>query len=96
MMMTFEELLETVGRLSPEQLDELNRHISNRLEQIQREDRESETPQERTASMLRAFEQIREDMSSNALDELVEAMNAEYIDPHDLAMFEWLDDGNGV
>ena len=84
--MTFDELLKAVDGLSPDERqrlrDYINRHESGQLQ---------ETPVEAGVldidSLFRAFDEIRAGFTKEELAEVIEAMNAEYIEPLDES--EW-------
>lgn len=79
--MTFQEVIKAVDTLSPEELRELRTYLEQRegaaqpaLELV---------PEERARRLDEAFEQLREGLTQKQLDEMTEAMNAEYIESFD-------------
>jgi hypothetical protein len=79
--MTLQDVMKAVDQLSPEELRELRQYIE------QREGLpwpvQALTPEERARRLDEAFEQLRDGLTQAELDEMTEAMNAEYIEPVD-------------
>jgi len=75
--MALANLLKEVDRLSQEELQQLQEHIARR----------------RRMARLKAFDEaiaaLREGLTEEQIDEIEQAMNAEYIEPVDLD--EWRD-----
>ncbi len=86
-MLTLYDLKAAIDRLSSEELRELREYLD------QRESAEhftsGMTPQERARRLNEAFDQLREGLTQQQLDEITEAMNAEFIEPFDED--EWKD-----
>jgi uncharacterized protein YeeX (DUF496 family) len=80
-MMTFQDVIKAVDALSPEELRQLRAYIDQR-EGIDRPVH-SLSPEERIRRMKTAAAAIREGMTKEQLDEMIEDMNAEYIEPVD-------------
>lgn len=74
--MTLNELKRAINELSPDELNELHEYIEFRLPHTL-------SPEERVALLKRGVSSIRESMTPAELDELVEAINSEYIEPWD-------------
>jgi hypothetical protein len=80
-IMTLQDVMKVVDRLSPEELRELRQYIEQR-EGIPWPAQEL-TPEERIRRLDAAVEAIREGMTQAELDDMTAAMNAEYIEPFD-------------
>lgn len=80
-MMTLQDVIKAVDRLSPEELRELRSYLDQR-ESTDQYTHEL-TPEERIRRMDAAVEAIREGMTQEQIDEMIEAMNAEYVEPFD-------------
>jgi uncharacterized protein YeeX (DUF496 family) len=80
-MMTLQQIKQAVDSLSAEELRELREYLE------QRESLEQPvlilSPEERIRRLDAAVEAIREGMTQEQIDEMIEAMNAEYIEPFD-------------
>lgn len=48
--------------------------------------------QARVVAFFEAFEKLREGLSDEELETIANDMNAEYVDPDDLHLFDWLED----
>jgi len=79
--MTLQDVMKAVDQLSPEELRELRQYIEQR-EGVPRP-AQALTPEERARRLDEAFEQLRDGLTQAELDEMTEAMNAEYIEPFD-------------
>lgn len=79
--MTLQEVKQVVDRLSPEELRELREYIEQR--EGTNWPASELTPEERARRLDEAFEQFRAGLTQAQLDEITEAMNAEYIEPFD-------------
>lgn len=79
--MTLDEIMRYVSHLSADEL----RHLREHIEQIERGvgTQLGPTPQERIRQMDEAVKTIREGMTQEQIDEMIEAMNAEYVEPFD-------------
>jgi hypothetical protein len=78
-MMTLQDVMKAVDRLSADELRELRRYLDQRESTAALE----LTPDERARRLDKAFEQLREGLTQEQLDEMTGAMNAEYIEPFD-------------
>lgn len=83
------EVFRTLDRLNDEELAEVRAYIDQRRAQPQIAD---EDVQAKIAALHEAFAEIREGMSQEELDDMIKAMNSEYIEPLDPADYEWLDE----
>jgi uncharacterized protein YeeX (DUF496 family) len=78
-MMTFDEILEAVKHLTPEQKDTLRQALDEQPDNGQTLTYDDDlTPQERAAQLHAAFEKMREGLSEEDLKEITEAMNGDY------------------
>ena len=86
-MLSLQEVFRAVDQLSAEELAELRAYVNQREVQIQPAHKLS--PQERARKLDDAFNRFSEDLTSKELDEMIIAMNEEYIEPWDES--EWKD-----
>jgi hypothetical protein len=84
------DLYGTIDRLNPDELDQLSAYIAQKRMQPQIK----EDPHTRAAALMVAVENFWEGMSQQEIDEIVAAMNSEYIEPIDPADYAWLDEGD--
>lgn len=88
-MDSLHDLYRTLDRLNDEELDQVQAYINQRRAQPQIAD---EDVQAKIAALHEAFAEIREGMTQEELDEMIKAMNSEYIEPLDPTDYEWLDE----
>jgi hypothetical protein len=81
-MVTLQDVIQVVDKLSPEELRQLRAYL-DQLEGTPVPPVQDMTPEERARRLDAAFEQLREGLTQAELDEMTEAMNAEYIEPFD-------------
>ena len=74
--MTLNEIKQAINQLSPKELEELEAYIAFRKPHPL-------TPSERVALLERGASAIRESMTPEELDDLIEVINSEYIEPWD-------------
>lgn len=74
--MTLKEIIQLVDQLSPEEKNELRDYLTP----IESVDINKLSPEERIRRMEEAIKAIREGLSQVELDEMIEAMNYEYIE----------------
>ena len=79
--MTLQEVIKVVDTLSPEELRELRTYLDQREGTVQ--PALELAPEERARQLDEAFERLREGLTQKQIDEMTEAMNAEYIEPFD-------------
>lgn len=79
--MTLQEVIKVVDTLSPEELRELRMYLDQREGTVQ--PALELAPEERARQLDEAFERLREGLTQTQIDEMTEAMNAEYIEPFD-------------
>lgn len=79
--MTLQEVIKVVDTLSPEELRELRMYLDQREGTVQ--PALELAPEERARQLDEAFERLREGLTQKQIDEMTEAMNAEYIAPFD-------------
>ncbi|MBI5958456.1 MAG: hypothetical protein HY866_06975 [Chloroflexi bacterium] len=79
--MTLQEMIKAIDLLHPDELRQLRSYIDQRESAVRHAYELS--PEERIQRMDAAVEVIREGMTQAELDEMIEAMNAEYIEPFD-------------
>ena len=82
------EIYQAIDQLNRDEFRKLRAYIEQRPEPPQI----VEDPQTKIAALRDAFAKIREGMSQEELDEMIWAMNYEYIEPLDPADYAWLDD----
>ena len=84
------EIYQAIDQLNRDEFRKLRAYIEQRVEQpvIANED-----PQTKIAALRDAFAKIREGMSQEELDEMIWAMNYEYIEP--LSKSDWFNTDNG-
>lgn len=80
MMMTFEDMLEAVKHLTPQQKDRLRQALDETPHQP---GERGKTPEERIRLMDEAIADIRQGMTGKELKEMTDAMNEDYIEPFD-------------
>jgi hypothetical protein len=80
-MMTLQEVIKVVDTLSPEELRVLRTYLDQREGTVQ--PALELAPEERARQLDEAFERLREGLTQKQIDEMTEAMNAEYIEPFD-------------
>ncbi len=85
------DLYGTVDRLNADELERLSAYIAQKRMQPEIAD---EDPHTRAAALMAAVENFWEGMSQQQIDEIVAAMNSEYIEPLDPADYAWLDKGH--
>ncbi len=79
--MTLQEVIKVVDTLSPDELRELRTYLDQREGTVQ--PALELAPEERARQLNEAFERLREGLTQKQIDEMTEAMNAEYIEPFD-------------
>lgn len=79
--MTLQEVIQAVDRLTPAERRELLEYLEQR-ESTERPAHDL-SPDERIRRLDAAVEALREGLTQAQLDEMTEAMNAEYIEPVD-------------
>jgi hypothetical protein len=84
--MTLQDVMKAVDSLSPEELRELRTYLDQRESTVHPAHEISS--EERARRLDQAFEQLREGLTQEQLDEITEAMNAEYIEPFDEAAWK--------
>lgn len=82
--MTLAEIFRLVDQLSPEERRQVRAYIDEREQETSVG---TLTPEERWRRLEAGFAALREGMTQDELDELTEAMNAEYIEAWDES--EW-------
>jgi hypothetical protein len=78
-MMTLQEVIKVVDTLLPEELRELRTYLDQREGTVQ--PTPELAPEERSRQLDEAFERLREGLTQKQIDEVAEAMNAEYSQP---------------
>lgn len=86
-MMTLQEVKLALDYLSPEELRELRVHLEKRETEIAT--RAELSPEERARKLDEAFAQFREGLLPIQIEEMVAAMNEEYVESWDES--EWRD-----
>ena len=87
-MMTFEELLETVGRLSPEQMDMLRTELDRLQAPVARS---QEDIQQHTSAFHKATADFFAGFTEAQVVEIVADMNRERVGEDDGDLFDWID-----
>jgi len=88
-MENLRELYETIDRLDDSELENLQAYIEQRKGQPKHI---SEDAQAKIKALQEAFAEMRAGLTDEELEEIVEAMNSEYIEPLDPSEFDWLND----
>ncbi len=88
-----DEIFHAIDRLNRDQLAQLRAYVEQRITQPQLQIA-AESPKEKADALMRAFAEMREGLTKEELDEMIEAMNSEYIEPLDAHDYAWLDDAN--
>ena len=83
------EVYEKIDHLSREEMAQVRAYLDQRLMQPQIIDEDIQT---KIAVLHQAFADIRAGFTPEELEELIEAMNSEYIEPLDPADYAWLDE----
>jgi DNA-binding GntR family transcriptional regulator len=86
-MMNLQQVKEAIDRLTPEELRELRAYLAER--ETMPPAQHDLPPEERARRLDEAFIKMREGLTSEQLEEIVAAMNEEYIEPWDES--EWTD-----
>ncbi|MCI0710232.1 MAG: hypothetical protein L0154_08720 [Chloroflexi bacterium] len=89
-MTDLQEILHSVEKLSLDDLETLRQRIEERQRRLQTS--EIQDAQARVAALHEALEAFREGLSEADLQEIVRAMNVEYVNPEELKRFDWLDE----
>jgi hypothetical protein len=91
-MTDMEELFRTVDKLSPAERDALESYLMA----DSKTGIESVSPDEDVESKIRGIQEavngFMDGFSQADIDQIVWAMNHEYVDPDDLHMFDWIDE----
>lgn len=80
-MLTLQDVIKAVDQLSPDERRELREYLDQR-ESVPQPVQEL-TPEERIRRMDEAVKAIREGMTQAELEDMIAAMNEEYIEPVD-------------
>lgn len=88
-MTLLNDLYVSIDRLDRTELEQLRQYIDQRIEAPSVEDERVEA---KVKALQEAFAEMRAGLSAEELDEIVEAMNSEYIEPLDPADYSWLAD----
>ncbi len=80
-MLTLQDVMKAVDQLSPEERRELREYLDQRESAPQ--PAQELSPDERIRRMDEAVKAIREGMTQAELEDMIAAMNAEYIEPID-------------
>lgn len=87
MVMTLQEVIKAVDRLTPDEVRQLLLYLEQREIEIMTE--QPPSPEDRARRLNEAFAQLRKGLTPRQIDEIVEAMNEEYIEPWDES--QWTD-----
>ena len=87
-MMTLQDVMKAIDVLPLDDLLQLRMYIDQRTTEAMPPAVQL-SPEERARRLDAAFEQLRAGLTQTELDEMTEAMNAEYIEPFDET--EWKD-----
>jgi hypothetical protein len=88
-MTDLQEILQAIDRLNDEEREQQRAYLDRPVEYPPITDEDTET---KIARLHEAFAEIRAGMTQEELDEMIEVMNSEYIEPFDPADYTWLDD----
>lgn len=83
-MTDLDALFKTIDTLTDAELETIYHYINQRRKVI--------TPEERIAALEQGFAMMRKGIIKAELDEIIDAMNSEYINPDDLSLFDWIDE----
>ncbi len=86
-MTTLNNLYHQLDRLDREELQQVRRYIEQRIEEPTVE---NESVEAKVKALQVAVENFWEGIPQEEIDEIVEAMNSEYIEP--LSKYDWLDE----
>jgi phage shock protein A len=86
-MMTLQDAIRVIDELSPDELHQLRTYIEQREDQLSFGHELS--PEEHGRLLDEAFAELRAGLTQQQLDEMTEAMNADFIQPWDES--EWRD-----
>jgi uncharacterized protein YeeX (DUF496 family) len=87
-MENLQDIYRAIDRLNNEELEQVQAYINQRRQQPQIAD---EDVQAKIAALREAFAEIREGMTPEELQKMIDVMNSEYIEPIDPADYTWLD-----
>jgi hypothetical protein len=82
-MTDLQTLLEAIDRLEPDELETVRERIEQRRTQMENGIARGETPEARIAILKQAFAEMRAGLSSQELQEVIEAINHESIEAED-------------
>ncbi len=88
-MSNLQDILQAVDHLNDEERAQLRAYLDYQLIPQQIRDEDTQT---KITKLHEAFAEIRAGMTQEELDELIEVMNSEYIEPLDRTDYAWLDD----
>lgn len=86
-MTTLNNLYHQLNRLDREELQQVRRYIDQRIEEPTVENERIES---KVKALQEAVKNFWEGVPQEEIDEIVEAMNSEYIEP--LSKYNWLDE----
>lgn len=90
-MSDLQTLFEVIDQLPPDELEQVERHIEQRRQELNQVRVNSEDVEERIAALHKATENFWEGFTEVEVEEIVAAMNDEYIEPEDPGLFAWVD-----
>jgi len=86
-MENLRDLYGTLDRLNRDELEQVFAYVRQRMEQPQIADENAQT---KIAVLRDAVKDFWGDISQDEVDEIVEEMNSEYVEP--LSKYDWLDE----
>lgn len=89
-MSDLQTVLDAIDRLPPDELEQ----VQQRLEQRRASQKHvsEEDIDERIGALHKAVENFWEGFTDEEVDEIVAAMNSEYIEPEDPTLFAWVEE----
>jgi predicted nucleic acid-binding Zn-ribbon protein len=90
-MLNLQTLLQAIETLSADELEQIHTRIEERRRDLQQAHPPAESVKEWMAKLDVALEHFWEGMSQSEIEETIQAMNTEYIEPEDPEVFDWLD-----
>jgi len=92
-MNDLQALLQQIDQLSRDELIIVEQHLQARKQKTETLEAVSQEDVEAWMTALHeAINDFRAGLTEGELDEIIDAMNAEYVDPDDLTLFDWVDD----
>jgi hypothetical protein len=91
-MIDLQTLLDAIDQLEPEELEQIQARIEQQRQTLYQKRIDTEDPKMWIAGLHAALAEFREGITDEEWQEISTAMNAEYVEPEDPELFDWLDD----